>query len=71
MRVVGQTIDAVISHQLVNEYGWSSKLPEDAIHHIWVEGFENVRIWDFGHTPDMIAKGRQTGLERLRQRGLL
>jgi len=71
LRVVGQTIDAVISHQLVNEYGWSSKLPEDAIHHIWVEGFENVRIWDFGHTPDMIAKGRQTGLEHLRQRGLL
>jgi len=71
LRVVGQTLDAVISHQLVNEYSWSSKLPKDAIHHIYIEAFEKVRIWDFGHTADMIAKGRQVGLEYLRQHGLI
>jgi NTE family protein len=69
LRVVGQTIDAVISHQLVNEYSWSDKLPRDAIHHIYLEAFENVRTWDFGHTAEMIAKGREIGLEHLRQHG--
>lgn len=69
LRVVGQTIDAVTSHQLVDEYSWSGKLPKDAIHHIYLEAFENVRTWDFGHTAEMIAKGRDIGLEHLRQRG--
>jgi len=69
LRVVGQTIDAVTSHQLVDEYSWSGKLPRDAIHHIVLEAFENVRIWDFGHTAEMIAKGREIGLEHLRRRG--
>jgi NTE family protein len=71
LRVVGQTIDAVVSHQLVNEFSWTSKLPKDAIHHIYLEAFENVRIWDFGHTAEMIVKGRGIGLEHLRQRGLI
>jgi NTE family protein len=71
LRVVGQTIDAVTSHQLVDEYSWSRKLPREAIHHIYLEAFENVRIWDFGHTADMIAKGREAGLEYLKQRGLI
>jgi NTE family protein len=71
LRVVGQTLDAVVSHQLVNEYSWTSKLPKDAIHHIYLEAFENVRLWDFGHTAEMIAKGREVGLEYLRQRGLI
>jgi predicted acylesterase/phospholipase RssA len=69
LRVVGQTLDAVVSHQLVDEYSWTSKLPKDAIHHIYLEAFENVRLWDFGHTAEMIAKGREIGLEHLRQRG--
>ena len=69
LRVVGQTIDAVISHQLVNEYSWSGKIPKEAIHYIYLEAFENVRIWDFGHTAEMIAKGREVALEHLRQRG--
>jgi NTE family protein len=71
LRVVGQTMDAVTSHQLVDEYRWSSKLPREAIHHIYLEAFENVRLWDFGHTADMIAKGREAGLDYLRQRGLI
>jgi NTE family protein len=69
LRVVGQTLDAVVSHQLVNEYSWSAKLPKEAIHHIYLEAFENVRLWDFGHTAEMIAKGREIGLEYLRKRG--
>lgn len=69
LHVVGQTMDAVVSHQLVDEYSWSSKLPKDAIHHIYLEAFENVRVWDFGHTAEMIAKGREIGLEYLRKRG--
>jgi NTE family protein len=71
LRVIGQTLDAVISHQLVNELSWTGKLSRDAIHYINVEGFENVRIWDFGHTEEMIAKGRQDGLEHLRKMGML
>jgi NTE family protein len=69
LRVVGQTLDAIVSHQLVDEYSWSGKLSKDAIHHIVLEAFENVRIWDFGHTAEMIAKGREIGLEHLRRRG--
>jgi NTE family protein len=69
LRVVGQTLDAVVSHQLVDEYSWSAKLPKEAIHHIYLEAFENVRVWDFGHTAEMIAKGREIGLEYLRKRG--
>jgi len=69
LHVVGQTMDAVVSHQLVNEYSWSAKLPKEAIHHIYLEAFENVRVWDFGHTAEMIAKGREIGLEYLRKRG--
>ena len=68
LRVVGQTLDAVVSHQLVNEYSWSAKLPREAIHHIYLEAFENVRLWDFRHTAKMIAKGREIGLESLRKR---
>jgi len=68
LHVVGQTLDAVVSHQLVDEYSWSAKLPKEAIHHIYLEAFENVRIWDFGHTAEMIAKGREIGLEYLRKR---
>jgi len=71
LRVAGQTMDAVISHQLTNEYGWSRELPKQAIHYIRVEGFENVRLWDFEHTARMIEKGRLTGLEHLRKDGLL
>ena len=71
LRVAAQTMDAVISHQLVNEYGWSSGLPKDAIHYIRVEGFEDVRLWDFEYTAKMIEKGRLIGLEHLRKFGLL
>jgi NTE family protein len=71
LRVAGQTLDAVISHQLVNEYRWSSELPKEAIHYIRVEGFEDVRLWDFEHTAKMIEKGKLTGLEHLRKYGLL
>jgi len=71
MRVVGQTLDALISHQLLNELSWTGKLSKDAIHYINVEGFEDVRIWDFGHTEEMIAKGRQDGLEHLRKIGMI
>ena len=69
LRSVGQTLDAVTSHQLVDEYSWTGKLPKDAIHHIVLEAFENVRVWDFGRTAEMIAKGREIGLEHLRRRG--
>ena len=34
-----------------------------------LEAFEHVRIWDFGRTAEMIAKGREIGLEYLRKRG--
>lgn len=71
LRVAGQTIDAVVSHQLVNEMSWSKGMPRDAIHHIEVGGFEKVRLWDFSHTAEMIEKGRLAGLEHLRRRGLL
>jgi NTE family protein len=71
LRVAAQTMDAVISHQLVNEYGWSSGLPKEAIHYIRVEGFEDVRLWDFEYTAKMIEKGRLIGLEHLRKFGLL
>lgn len=71
LRIVGQTLDAVISHQLVNELSWTDKLSRDAIHYINVSGFENVRVRDFGHTEKMIAKGRQDGLEHLRKMGML
>ncbi len=71
LRVVGQTLDAVISHQLVSEMNWTGKLSKNAIHYINVEGFENLRIWDFGHTDEMIARGRQVGLEHLRKIGLI
>ncbi len=71
LKVAGQTIDAVISHQLVNELGWSANLPKKAIHYIEVGGFEKVRILDFSHTDKMIEKGRLAGLEHLRRRGLL
>jgi NTE family protein len=71
LHVVGQTMDAVTSHQLVDEYSWTSKLPREAIHHIYLEAFDNLRLWDFGHTADMIAKGREAGLEYLRQHGLI
>jgi hypothetical protein len=54
---------------LVNEFSWTSKLPKDAIHHIYLEAFENVRLWDFGRTAEMIVKGREIGLEHLRRRG--
>jgi NTE family protein len=71
LRVVGQTLDAVISHQVIDEMSRAGKLSKDAIHYINVEGFENVRIWDFGHTDEMIARGRQVGLEHLRKIGLI
>jgi NTE family protein len=68
LRVVGQTLDAVVSHQLVDEYSWSAKLPKEAIHHIYLEAFENVRLWDLRHTAEMIAKGRELGVEYLLKR---
>lgn len=71
LRVAGQTIDAVISHQLANELGWSKGLPGEAIHYIEVGGFEKVRFWDFSRTAKMIEKGRLACLEHLRRRGLL
>jgi NTE family protein len=71
LRIIGQTLDAVISHQLMNELSWTDKLSRDAIHYINVGGFEDVRIWDFGHTEKMIAKGRQDALEHLRKMGVL
>jgi hypothetical protein len=52
-------------------YGWRlGRRPADE-GGCCIEAVENVRIWDFGHTDDMIARGREVGLEYLRQHGLI
>jgi NTE family protein len=67
LRVIRQILNATAYQRYIDDMGWANKLAQDKIHYIKVEGFEDVGIWDFNHTTEMIEKGHQTGVEYLRQ----
>jgi NTE family protein len=67
LRVLRQILNANAYSRFIEDMGWASKLPKDRIHYINVDGFDEVGVWDFTHTPEMIEYGHQTGLEYLRR----
>ncbi len=67
--VIGRVVDIVSYQRLLDELGWCSMVADRDIHYIGVEAFEGLRFWDFSRTDEMIEKGRQAGLEYLRQGG--
>jgi len=67
LRVLRQILNANAYSRFIEDMGWASKLPKDRIHYINVDGFEEVGVWDFTHTPEMIEYGHQTGVEYLRR----
>jgi len=67
LHVIRQVLDAGAYKRFIEDMGWASKLPKDSIHYIRVDGFDEVGIWDFSHTTEMIEKGHRTGVEYLRQ----
>jgi NTE family protein len=67
LHVIRQILDASAYQRFMEDMGCVSKLPRDRIHYIRVDGFDEVGVWDFGHTAEMIEKGHQTGVDYLRQ----
>ncbi len=67
LRVIRQILNATAYQRFINDMGWANKLAQDKIHYIRVEGFNDVGVWDFNHTADMVEKGHQTGVEYLRR----
>jgi len=65
LRVIRQLLSATAYQRFLDDMGWASKLPEDRIHYINVDDFDEVGLRDFSHTPEMIEKGHQRGLEYL------
>ncbi len=71
--VLKQVWNTAAYQRFLDDMGWASKLPQDRIHYIRVNGFEDIGLRDFTHTAEMIETGYQAGTEDLnrllRQRG--
>jgi NTE family protein len=67
LRVIRQVLNVTAYQRFIDDMGWASKLPQDRIHYIGVDGFDDVGVRDFSHTPEMISRGHQIGLEYLRR----
>jgi len=68
LRVIRQLLSATAYQRYLDDMGWASKLPQDRIHYIGVDGFDDVGLrdfTDFNRTPEMVEKGHQMGLEYL------
>jgi NTE family protein len=65
LRVIGQLWSANAHQRYLDDMGWASKLPQDRIHYIGVNDFDEVGIRDFSHIAEMIEKGHEIGLEYL------
>ncbi len=65
LRVIRQLVSATAYKRYLDDMGWASKIPQDRIHYIGIDGFDNVGLRDFSRTAEMIEKGRQIGLEYL------
>jgi NTE family protein len=65
LRVIRQLLSATAYQRFLDDMGWASKLPQDRIHYIGVNGFDEVGARDFSHTAEMIESGHQAGVEYL------
>jgi NTE family protein len=65
LRVIRQLLSATAYQRFLDDMGWARKLPQDRIHYINVDDFDDVGLRDFTHTAEMIEKGHQIGLEYL------
>jgi NTE family protein len=65
LRVIRQLLSATAYQRFLDDMGWARKLPQDRIHYINVDDFDDVGLRDFSHTAEMIKKGHQIGLEYL------
>jgi len=60
-------LSATAYQRFLDDMGWASKLPQDRIHYISIDGFDDVGLRDFSRTAEMIDKGHQVGQEYLRR----
>jgi len=67
LRVIRQLLSATAYQRFLDDMGWASRLPQDRIHYISIEGFDEVSLRDFTHTAEMIKSGHQIGQEYLRR----
>jgi NTE family protein len=65
LRVIRQLLSATAYQRFLDDMGWASRLPQDRIHYISIEGFDEVSLRDFTHTAEMIKSGHQIGQEYL------
>jgi NTE family protein len=65
LQVVRQVLNTAAYQRFLGDMGWASKLPQDRIHYINVDGFDEVGMRDFNHTSEMIKKGYHVGHEYL------
>jgi len=67
LRVIRQLLSANAYNRFIDDMGWASKIPQDKIHYINVDSFDEVGLRDFNSTSAMIESGHQIGLEYLRR----
>jgi len=67
LQVIRQVLNTAAYQRFLGDMGWASKLPQDRIHYINVDVFDEVGLRDFNHTSEMIKKGHQIGLDYLRR----
>ncbi len=67
LQVIRQVLNTAAYQRFLGDMGWASKLPQDRIHYINVDGFDEVGLRDFNRTSEMIKKGHQIGLDYLRR----
>jgi NTE family protein len=67
LRVIRQLLSATAYQRFLDDMGWASRLPQDRIHYINIDGFDEVSLRDFSHTAEMIESGHRIGQEYLRR----
>jgi NTE family protein len=52
LRVIRQLLSATAYQRFLDDMGWARKLPQDRIHYINVDDFDDVGLRDFSHTAE-------------------
>ncbi|MFP3974966.1 MAG: patatin-like phospholipase family protein [Dehalococcoidia bacterium] len=69
--VISQLLNAISYRRFIYELGWAEEAPrQDSLHYIPVDAFQELRIWDFSHTAEMIETGKRVGLDYIQRYNL-
>lgn len=65
--ILSQTVKAIIHQQFLRDLRCVAPERSDIIHHIPLEGFQSLSLWDFSRVSEMIEEGKGVTEEFLRE----